>query len=142
MPSRLEYVLLFIGLPAGTYHTDQLRVMKGMFLFDQEGPVPALYSFSSYDYGPFDTDVYSDLQRLEGSGLVAEELVPGTNRRVFSLTSQGRAAMLKISAETPAAALTSLKNIKLLVTSLSFRALLEAVYRKYPAYASRSLFRR
>jgi hypothetical protein len=69
---RRDWLLLFIGAPGGPYSTDQIRVMKGMFLVSKEGPddLRDLYNFEPYDYGPFDTTIYHDLDTLELEGLI------------------------------------------------------------------------
>jgi len=136
-----EWLLLFIGLPSGNYDTDQLRVMKGMFLFTKEGPadVHNIYDFAPYDYGPFATAVYGDLDSLEGQGFIRTLYVMGTNQRVFELTSTGEQQFRDLIGRAPKDALEILGAIKELATSLSFADLLRHVYDKYPDYASRSL---
>jgi len=49
---RQDWLLLFIGAPGGPYQTDQIRVMKGMFLVSKEGPgeLRDLYHFEPYAY--------------------------------------------------------------------------------------------
>ena len=141
MTQPREWLLLFIGLPGGKFPTDQLRVMKGMFLFSREGPasVRDLYHFEPYDYGPFATPVYGDLDGLEAQGLIRTLYVMGTNQRVFELTSTGDQHFRDLIGKASKDALDILGPIKELVTSLGFADLLRYVYDKYPHYASRSL---
>jgi DNA-binding PadR family transcriptional regulator len=143
MLEREDWVLLFIGLPGGKFYTDQVRVMKAMFLFSKEGPasVRNLYDFSPYDYGPFDAMVYRDLDTLEARGLVRASLILGTNRRVFELSTQGQQRVEQLLKGAPKDAVEALRQIKALVTSLGFIQLLKHVYDKYPDYASRSRVR-
>jgi DNA-binding PadR family transcriptional regulator len=143
MPRREDWLLLFVGLPGGDFCSDQIRVMKGMFLFSKEGPgvVRDLYSFTPYDYGPFDTQVYRDLDTLEVQGFVRVEPIQGTSRHVFRLTAKGEQRMVQLLGEAPGAAVDVLGDIKKLVTSRSFLDLLRYVYEKYPAYASQSVVR-
>jgi len=139
-----EWLLLFIGLPSDKFETDQLRVMKGIFLFTKEGPttVRHIYKFTPYDYGPFAMPVYGDLDALEGEGFIRKSYVIGANQRVFSLTTRGEQWFRKLIAKAPKDALQSLREVKARVTSLNFADLLAYVYGKYPHYASRSLFRK
>lgn len=143
MSSRADYLLVFLGLPASQFFTDQIRVMKGMFLLSQEGPqvLRNLYSFEAYDYGPFDTSVYHDLDTLMNNGLIEVEAVPGTNRRVYKMTARGDTEASNVIQTLPRDVLGALQETKRLVTSMSFTKLLEYVYARYPAYASRSLYR-
>jgi DNA-binding PadR family transcriptional regulator len=143
MLQREDWLLLFIGLPGGKFYTDQVRVMKGMFLFSKEGPtsVRDLYDFSPYAYGPFDTAVYRDLNSLEAQGLIRCSAVFGTNRRVFELSGQGQQRCQQLVKDAPADALDALRGIKERVTSLSFVELLKFVYGKYPDYAARTVMR-
>ena len=139
-----EWLLLFIGLPNEKFDTDQIRVMKGMFLFGKEGPpsVRDLYGFSPHDYGPFAPPVYGDLDSLESQGLIRVEHITGTNRRVFELTSKGKQEFTRLVGHAPKDAFRALADTKKLVTSLGFAELLRHVYDKYPAYASRSVLNR
>jgi DNA-binding PadR family transcriptional regulator len=141
MIERRDWVLLFIGLSGGPHEVDQIRVMKGMFLFTREGPplVHDLYNFVPYSYGPFDKELYGDLDRLVIDGLVAAEPVFGTNRRVYRPTERGRAVVAKLLEAAPADAVASLRRIKTEVTSKSFLSLLRDVYSRYPEFAVKSV---
>ncbi len=103
MLRRVDWLLLFIGLPRGKFFTDQIRVMKGMFLLDQGGPqvLRDLYDFRPYDYGPFDTQVYHDLDWLVSQGLVDVSHIVGTNRQVYELTRKGERRMATLLEEAP-----------------------------------------
>ena len=144
MVRRDEWLLLFIGLPGGSYPVDQIRIMKGMFLLSQEGPreVRGLYRFLPYHYGPFDTGVYTDLDALESRGLIRSDIASGSNRRIYGMTERGRVMSAALEKQVSATALESVRAIKRHVMSLSFLALLQDVYERYPAYAVRSIARR
>jgi len=143
MLEREDWLLLFIGLPGGKFYADQVRVMKGMFLFSKEGPasVRNLYDFTPYDYGPFDTGVYRDLDKLEAQGLIRSSFLLGTNRRIFEPSSQGAERVADLLKQAPRDAVQVLGRIKTEVTSLGFIELLKYVYDKYPEYARRSVVR-
>jgi DNA-binding PadR family transcriptional regulator len=141
--TRIDWLLLFIGLPGGKFYTDQIRVMKGMFLLDKEGPqeLRDLYDFQPYDYGPFDTRVYRDLDHLEALRLIEVSQIVGTNRQVYGLTAKGEERMKQVLNEAPQQVVEALHQIKELVTSRSFTSLLQYVYKKYPTYAARTVMR-
>lgn len=141
--SRLDWLVLFMGLPGGPYPNDQIRIMKGMFLVAKEGPPPArdLYSFTPYDYGPFDTQVYHDLDALRAEGVIDFETGIGTSQRLYRLTLQGEKKFVSLQALLPDALAEDLRRIKLRVTSKSFLELLRDIYGQYPSFASRSVAR-
>ena len=143
MLRRHEWLLLFIGSPNGTYQTDQIRVMKGMFLLSQEhsGELRDLYRFTPYHYGPFNTVVYHDLDFLEGAGLVRSELVSGSTRRLYDLTEKGRQVLAGFE-RFDRTAVETVRTVKRHVTSLSFLDLLTDVYQRYPDYAVKSVARK
>jgi DNA-binding PadR family transcriptional regulator len=138
---RQDWLLLFIGAPSGPYATDQIRVMKGMFLVSKEGPdeLRGLYHFQPYDYGPFDTTIYHDLGALELRGLIRVEPSESTNRRIYRLTRKGQQRTEELTTSARGGSITALRQIKEKVTSLSFLALLNHVYKRYPAYAVKSV---
>jgi len=134
---RADWLLLFIGLTGGKYATDQLRVMKGMFLLDQEGPqeLRGLYRFQAYDYGPFDSSVYSDLDALNRAALISITHGGGTSRRQYEVTARGSERVVHLQREVTPTALGEVQRVKNTVTSLGFTDLLKKVYRDYPDYA-------
>ena len=141
MLRRRDWLLLFIADPEGPFSTDQIRVMKGMFLLSKQrcDALQSLYTFEPYDYGPFDKHVYYDLDRLETEGLIVSEPVPHTNRRTFRLTRRGRERVEDLETVVPRAARVAVTEVKELVTSMGFMPLLRYVYEKYPEYAARSV---
>ena len=114
--------------------------MKGMFLLDQQlfPPDKRLYRFDAYDYGPFDSTVYRDLDSLKISQLITVTSILGSNRRIYALSEQGRRAFDEIAATKPEQEIRCVQEIKRRVTSLGFEELLREIYRDYPAYAVNS----
>ena len=139
MTVRTDWLLLFLGLEGGAYPADQVRVMKGMFLLDRIAthPVSGKYRFSAYDYGPFDSSVYRDLDTLEAGGLV-NTLAVGQTRRIYELTEAGSAEFERLRASLPESELGEAQRVKEEVTSLGFDQLLERIYANYPAFALNS----
>jgi len=120
---------------------DPIRIMKGMFLFVQEGgnEVRDLYAFEPYHYGPCSFDLYRDLESLEAVGLVKREPVPGLGWSYLVPTLKGLEEARRISDNAPQQLVTAMKDRKSFVTSLSFLQLLREVYRRYPTFATRSI---
>ncbi len=140
---RTDWLLLFIGLPGGHYDTDQLRVMKGLFLLGQEGPqeLRDLYNFAPYDFGPFDAGIYRDLDVLEAQNLITVDEVPGTSKRLYRVTPDGKQRIDALITSLSHATAQKVQEVKMYVTSRSFIDLLREVYAKYPAYAVNSVAR-
>ncbi len=143
MLNRQDWLLLFLGAQGGQYPTDQIRVMKGMFLLDRSAghPVHDLYHFDAYDYGPFDSAVYRDLDVLQLQGLVHVSRHIGSSRRTYELTDAGWEKFAALAEATPPALFALVQDAKTRVTSLGFEELLEQIYEKYPDYAEKSVAR-
>lgn len=137
---RTDWLLLFIGLPRGKYATDQLRIMKGMFLLDQEGPqeLRGLYHFKAYDYGPFDAGVYSDLEALSRAALISIAYDGDSRRREYEVTARGYERVAQLEREVSPTVREEVQRVKSLVTTLGFEALLRKVYGDYPHFATHS----
>jgi uncharacterized protein len=140
MPTRDQWLLLALAHRHGAPMTP-VQVQKTMFLMKEEAPSlmgSEFYSFEPYNYGPFNAEIYHDLEDLQKQGLV---VIDGTGSvRSFAVTAGGleRAAEIKKSADPTAAAF--LENVVDWVTSLSFSQLVRAIYAKYPKYKVNSVF--
>jgi len=117
--------------------------MKGMFLLDQEGPqeLRGLYRFQAYDYGPFDSNIYSDLDALSKAALISITGGGGTTRREYEVTTLGHERVALLSRGISPVALGEVERVKSTVTSLGFTDLLKKVYGDYPEYAIYSVAR-
>jgi hypothetical protein len=91
MLNRADWILLFLGSDAGPYPSDQVRVMKGLFLLSQDPahPLNSQYRFEAYDYGPFDAMVYRDLDSLQLEGLISVQRWAESTRKTYGLTDRG-----------------------------------------------------
>lgn len=116
-----------------------------MFLDAEEGNAEdgEKYAFIPYNYGPMSAQIYTDLEDLVSEGLIETEPVKGQSWSRYVATDKGLQAGRKLLAEQPSDATAQhLYRIKKDVASKTFKALLEDVYEKYPAYAEKSVFRR
>jgi hypothetical protein len=91
--TRSEFVLAVLATAEGNALTP-VQVQKLFFVLDRripeamEGP---RFSFTPYDYGPFDADVYREIESLAELDL-AEVIKPGPfSMKTFRLTPQGQA---------------------------------------------------
>ena len=141
MTARQDWLLLFI---VGTEHydswVDRIRLMKGMFLFQEEGDAPPEvdYDFQPYDYGPFTREVYEDLEELGSEGLIIE----ARDGKSYRTNAAGRRRIEKLALDEPGLdpdAIGRLQNLRVELCDLSFRQLLKRVYEAHPESAARSV---
>lgn len=126
---------------------DPVRVQKGLFLLAAEAPLPVqdAYTFVPYNYGPMSPAIYRDTRVLCRAGLARSHAQPGHRWSSVTVTPSGseRAPLLLARARRDLPrAVEHLGRVRRLVDQLGFEALLEHVYDRHPAYASRSVFRR
>ena len=142
MPARSDWLLLFIGADGDKHQLDQLRVMKGLFLLSHTlEPLANQYTFAPYDFGPFDSKVYRDLDALQARGFIDSSNVGIGRRREFWLTELGRRRFDELQASVSAGEFDEIQAAKTFVTSLDADALLSDVYDRFPEFRSRSIAR-
>lgn len=142
--SRDEIALVVLSL-AGEGTFAPVQIQKALFLasdkvrdaFDRHSQ----YDFQPYDYGPFDWQVYADIENLERRGLARIFQMPGERWRTYAATDQGRFEGQKLTRRLRPDQLEVLQKIVNLVRSLSFNDLVSAIYRGYPEMRARSVFR-
>ena len=140
--SRSELVLAALAAGGQNLHYEPVQVQKLLFLIDREAQDyidGARFDFRPYDYGPFDREVYSELDALSVEGLVRIE--PRSSRRVYSLTAEGHQAGQRHLADVQEPARNYFERAATWVRSLSFSQLVSAIYRQYPDMAVNSIFR-
>jgi uncharacterized protein len=140
--NRSEYVLAVLSLLGQDACFSPVQVQKLFFLLDRE--IPELtagprFAFTPYDYGPFDSAVYHELEALSGNGLVA--IQSGSTHRLYRLTESGREKGSSLSVELDAPAQAYIKKAGAFVLKLSFKGLVTAIYNSYPDTKAASIFR-
>jgi uncharacterized protein YwgA len=141
----------------------------GKLKFDEIIPKDALPEFEAYDFGPFSSQVYSDLeflvnlgfvkvQGIDGSEILTEEALEYSYWQVtsnadesemteekeqeFSLTNMGREFVEeKLKHQLSAEQWAYINEFKARCTSTPLRALLRYVYAKYPKTTTKSKIR-
>jgi uncharacterized protein YwgA len=140
-----DRLLLFVALDGAPRGLDPVRLQKGMFLDAQESGAQEddKYEFIPYNYGPMSAQIYSDLKDLVSEGLIEAVPVKGQSWSRYVATDKGLQEGRELLGREPSDAVAQhLYRIKKDVASKTFKALLEDVYDKYPAYAEKSVFRR
>jgi len=98
------------------------------------------YDFKPYNYGPFCSTIYQDVDYLVLLGLVREQ--QSGSYKVYVTTPAGRDKAdnnIRKLTKKPKEYLSDLVDW---VSSVDFGQLLRSIYAKYPKFAKKSLFRR
>ncbi len=140
--NREDIVLagLAAGGPGASFPPAQ--VQKLFFLIDKEaapkigGP---FFDFRPYDYGPFDSTLYSALDLLEAEGKVTVNRLMRYRR--YSLSDQGMTVGKEKLLRLPQPAQCFFIEAARWVGSQSFEQLVSAIYAKYPEMKVNSIFR-
>jgi DNA-binding PadR family transcriptional regulator len=146
VPGREDWLLLLIDRDAtgagGPDALDPVRIQKGMFLLSKRGPKRDLYHFRPYNWGPFSSTVYGDLNLLENEALIAREQEPGRAWVRFRTTANGSERARAIAEDLKPSTVQWMAATRRFLTTRSFTRLLSDVYDEYPEYATESLFKR
>jgi len=144
MTQRQELVLAALAAGQAASELSPVQAQKLFFLIDQNvaaaigGP---LFNFQPYDYGPFDSAVYSDLDWLSLPPNPMVEVTRNGRYRTYRLTEAGLQAGLAKLATLDVNTRDYLGRAKDWVKSLSFQGLVRAIYQAYPAMRVNSIFR-
>lgn len=140
-----EWLLLLLARDAlsapGPNELDPVRIQKALFLLSMRGPARGLYSFRPYNWGPFSSAIYADLDRLEAEGLVQGRAVPGYTWRLYRPTEAGARRAQEFAETLDPSYRQWLAEARHFVTSRSFTRLLRDIYTQYPEYSVNSLLR-
>jgi len=149
MPSKLtrrrNVILAALAAELGASFAP-VQVQKLFFLLDEnvaDALGGRLFNFAPYHYGPFDADVYHELDVLQRAGYVDIRWHgPSAGNRRYSLTPVGQTAGEAALADLPAGVRGYVGKLSAWVRSLSFAQLVGAIYKAYPAMRTNSVFRR
>lgn len=142
--SRSDWLLLLLARDpigaVGPAELDPIRIQKGMFLLSMRGPARNLYEFRPYNWGPFSSDVYADLDELTARGYLNSSRAPGRTWSVYRVTARGDQRARELVASAGAFAVGWLKSAREFLTTHSFAQLLREIYAAYPGFAVNSRF--
>ena len=139
--SRDEAILAALA-PAGGKPHAPVQVQKLLFLLDREahaligGPY---FNFVAYHYGPYDKEVYRELEQLDGYGMVT--IRSDGWQRSYALTPRGQRKGERILRGLPPEAKKYIRAASEFVLSLGFSELVSAIYKAYPDMRENSLIR-
>jgi len=121
-----------------------VQVQKLLFLIDMKIPEQVggpFFEFVPYDYGPFDKDVYQQLEELAKNELVEILPCPGLSWNKYQLTVEGQERGEEVLSELAPEVADYLRSLSQFVRSLSFAELVSSIYRAYPDMRVNSVFR-
>jgi hypothetical protein len=140
--TREQWLLMALAHRAGQ-PMSPVQIQKAMFLMRMEAGrhlPPGFYDFVPYNYGPFDVNIYHDLDSLIARGLVTYDGSSNRNWKVYAATPAGVSAGRTAMTEAQVEGLDYLKRAVDWVCSQSFTQLVRAIYAKYPAFKANSVF--
>jgi uncharacterized protein YwgA len=124
------------------YPLDRIRIQKAVFLLMLRGSSAwrDLYNYKPYNWGPYSSQLTSDIDTLVRNGLLEVEDVPGTQHGRYRATDTGEAYADQLWAEMAPRETSFIRSVRAYVTQRSFTQLLREVYAEYPEFATASYF--
>lgn len=138
--NRKEAMLCLLASADGEPFTST-QLQKAMFLIDQEiGDVIEgnRYNFQPYDYGPFDKDIYADIEKLEDEKLAM--IFETARHMVYYPTPKGIVVGKDLLEELPKEIAEYIKKIAEYVLSRSFKELVLEICQAYPEMGKNNIF--
>ncbi len=140
--NRAERVLIGLAPAKGQPFTP-VQVQKLFFVLDARGQGDFLgeeiFRFQPYDFGPFDKDVYQELEKLAQKGLV-EINYDSAGLRNFRLTLEGQKEADTLFHSMDEHSRKYVQSVSNWIRKQSFHSLLSAIYNEFPDMAVNSVF--
>lgn len=137
-----DFILLAMGASDNSPFTP-VQIQKLFFLLDKniaeqtDGPH---FDFKPYDYGPFDKQIYLELEQLMDSGLVEISISNDHGLRTYRLTKKGREIGKRSLKKLSRPVQRYIRDVIDFVCSLSFAELVSVIYKAYPEMRENSVF--
>lgn len=144
MTPRQELVLAALAAGDTDSELSPVQAQKLFFLIDEnvaEAMGGKQYDFQPYDYGPFDSSVYSDLDFLAFPPNAMVEVRRNGRYRTYRLTAEGHAFGAEKLAALDPQLIDYFGRAKDWVKGLTFQGLVKAIYQAYPAMRANSIFK-
>ena len=141
--TRKELVLASMATCCGHTYTP-VQLQKLLFLVDKRTPKETggpHFNFQPYHYGPFDKDVYSELNALQNEGLV--EIIKDSELEVtkYRLLPNGAKLGEEALGRLDKATREFVQKLSDFVRAASFPQLISAIYEAYPEMRVNSVFK-
>jgi hypothetical protein len=132
-----------LAASSGQYYTP-VQIQKAMFLLDRQVPeifdTTSRFLFRPYDYGPFDADVYVEIERLEAEGLAETAINSTRAMKLYAASPRGLEVVEPLRGQLTSVQLAFIDRASAFVRSLSFSDLVSAIYEAYPEMRKNSIF--
>lgn len=138
--NRRELVLAALAAGDGEAH-DPVEIQKMLFLVDRKIPEEVdgpHFDFRPYNYGPFDREVYEELENADGDGLV--RMIPRGTWSEYELTDEGMEAGREALEALSERGQRYLRTASEFVRTLSFNELVSVIYKSFPDMRENSVF--
>ena len=142
--NRRDLVLAILAAADGRTFTP-VQIQKAVFVICDR--VPGIiddgpgFNFEPYDYGPFDSDVYSELAQLQRSGEAVIAPSGQGNWNTYAATDAGVNRGDTILGGLDDERQGYIIRVSDWVRSLSFTSLVRSIYEAYPQMRANSIFR-
>jgi hypothetical protein len=140
---KKDWTLLAIALAEGK-PLSPVQLQKSVFLFGKLLPDEVLpedfYEFVPYNYGPFCPEVYRDAEELAEEELVQISSVSAHGYSQYSATPEGIEEGRRLVELLPYRVAEHARVIVEWVRAQTFRALVSAIYERFPEYRANSVF--
>jgi len=140
-----DWTLLVIAAAEGKT-LQPVQLQKALFLLGkrltpQQRQTHEFYEFTAYDYGPFDSTIYTDAESLEAEGLIAITRPPVSRYKLYQATEEGLKRAAEVRAGLQPLAVEYVAKVVQVVRALSFNDLVSAIYKAYPEMRENSVFK-
>jgi uncharacterized protein len=142
--NRRDLVLAILAAADGRTYTP-VQIQKAVFVICDHFPdlidEGVSFQFEPYDYGPFDSNVYSVIARLENEGLA--EIAPSAygNWNTYAASDDGVDRGCEILDRISNEERGYIHTVSNWVRSLSFAKLVKSIYEAYPEMRANSIFK-
>jgi uncharacterized protein YwgA len=122
-----------------------IQAQKTMFLLEMEAKGfvgDEFYKFKPYLYGPYSPAIASDLEKLKQNGQVDTGTPTPFQRASYLITPQGSREASSLSESVDPRMMQFVRRTVDWVKAQTFTSLLGEIYKKYPDYATQSIFKR
>ncbi len=138
---RKYWTLLAIAAAQGE-RISPVQLQKSLFLLGQacRDDLGDFYSFTPYNYGPFDSTIYLDAEELAVDGLVTIQESPRGRWSEYAATPAGLKTARELQDIVPGDVVDYLKRVVEWARGLSFQKLVRAIYKAFPEYQVKSVF--
>ena len=142
--NRRDLVLAVLSCAEGRPYTP-VQIQKAMFLIVQQMPDLIQngpdFDFQPYDFGPFESDVYSEASALKAEGLAVIAPSGIGNWNTYAASDAGVATGKELLNELSEGNRDFLMRVSAWVRAQSFSSLVKSIYDAYPAMKENSIFR-